>query len=456
MFLMIVIFLISSIFRLTNLSLIEFKFDEAFTVFQMTQFFAHPYLMQTGPIQSTGIYNPPLFNYLMTFISLFSRQPQYLSFVIALINTIFIVIFYRVIRKFLGNLVAIPASLAVALSPWSVIFSRKIWIPDLLFPFIVILINYLLQVFMKKNTKAILPMFIILALLIQLHASGSFLTISIFLVLIIMRVKISWGQVLKGLAIGFIPAIPYIVRELTSTPFCIDCVAFLNYQSLPKSFDFNNLLRIFHLNNGLNFEALLGNDYRTFLGSSPILKIINSLFIVGFLIPLGGAIYIIKAKRQYLFLILLLTLLPLLYLLTRTPSYMHYFAILIPFVSLLYGLSFKFIWESMGNNLGNILAASIFLCFAFLNIFFISSFYRFVSEKQIIDGDYGPIFPVTEKYIEQQTADYLMLPEYPEIKSYAFMFAGSPILHSKLGELFAQSNNPGLAANEFKKALIKN
>lgn len=453
--LILVIFIASSIFRFFFLDLIEFKYDEAFTVFQLEQFYAHPYLMQNGPPQSTGVYNPPLFNYLMTVLSLISRNPQFLSFIIALVNIIFIVIFYFVVKKFYGQFVAVSAGLIYAFSPWSIIFSRKIWIPDLVFPLVVVFFYYLHQLLLNKKEASVFPLFIILALLPQLHASGLFFLLTTLIILIILRKSIKFKSACIGFVIGLIPAIPYFIRQLTSTPFCIDCQAFLQYQNTVKAFDWNNFLRPLQLLNGANFEIVLGKSYPEFLQMFPILEYVNKIFYLQYLILLAAVHVILKKQRQYLFLLLYPLVLPALYLFSKTPSYMHYFIILNPILILLFALSLKHILEI--THVGGRLMCVIFLAFILLaNLIFTYSFFQFLKVKQNIDGDYGPVYSVTNKLIEQETNQYQLLPDFAELKSYAFMFAHSPILHSRLGEYFMQKGQPKFAAFEFEKALQKN
>ena len=400
-----IIFAAAATFRIFSLDLLEFKYDEAFTVFELTQFYAHPYLMQVGSPQSTGVYNPPLFNYLMIILSVLSRDPVFLSFVIALINTISVVIFYLVIRKFLGNHIAVFSSLTLALSPWSIIFSRKIWIPDLILPFMVMFLYF----FMKRSY---LPLFITLALLIQIHASGLFFAATTVLGLILTRERFNLKKAFIGFVIGFIPAIPYFIRQLTSAPICVDCVAFFNYQFSARTFDFDNLTRVLQFNSGLHFESILGNDYQAFLTTSPALMVLNSLFAALIIVPLGGAIYIIVSRRKYLYFVLLMIILPMLYFISRTPSYMHYFAILVPISALIYGLSINFLWEGTKNNYGKFLAGILFTSILTLNIFFIISFNKFVAERKVIDGDYGSVFPITREFVEDKVKDYRLLKNY--------------------------------------------
>ena len=442
----VLIFVAAAYFRIFFLDLIEFKYDEAYTVFELTKFYSSPSLMQVGPPQSTGVYNPPLFNYLMIFLSLPSRDPQYLSFMIALINSISIVAFYLVVRKFINNRTAIFSSFILALSPWSIIFSRKIWIPDLILPFMVLFLYFFLK-------RSYLPLFIILALLIQMHASGLFFALATVSILLILKIKIQIKPALLGFAIGLIPAIPYFFRQLTSDPFCIDCAAFINYQAIPKPFDIYVFLRPWQLLSGLNFEVLLGSDYLEFIQTLPVL---GYLPLLGYLISLLGAAFIIKSERRYLFLVFYLLLVPLFYFISRTPSYMHYFAILIPLAALMCGFVFSFVWGMYKSYINRILVAATFLAFLGTNIIFTQSLYGFLSSKQTINGDFGTIFPNTREFVEDQVKDYRLLKDYELIKSYAFMFAKPEIIHGKLGELFIRGGNANLSIAEFKKALEVN
>ena len=184
--------------------------------------------------------------------------------------------------------------------------------------------------------------------------------------------------------------------------------------------------------------------------------VLNSLFAALIIVPLGGAIYIIVSRRKYLYFVLLMIILPMLYFISRTPSYMHYFAILVPISALIYGLSINFLWEGTKNNYGKFLAGILFTSILTLNIFFIISFNKFVAERKVIDGDYGSVFPITREFVEDKVKDYRLLKDYELIKSYAYMFAKPEIIHGKLGELFIRGGNANLAIAEFKKALEVN
>lgn len=451
-FWVILIFSFASIFRLFFLNLIEFKFDEAFTVFELNNFFTNPYLMQQGPIQSTGVYNFPFYNYLMIALSLPSRNPIFISFIIALISSFSIVIFYLLIRRFYGNFVAALSSTILAFSPWSILLSRKIWIPDLILPFMILSFYFFHKLLVKNNKKSSFLLFFSLSLFFQLHATGIFFTITLILILFLLKKKFSFKHAHLGFGTGLIFGIPYFLKQLFSNPFCIDCLSFFSYQNVLKPFDVYNFLRPFQLLGGLNFDSIIGKDYNLFINSSPILSITIYIFIAEALFIFLGIYYILKHKAKYLYLVLFLLFIPFFYFISRTPSYTQYFASIIPISALIFAFSFKYLF-SFKNNFLKALAIIIFVVFIATNIFFEYSFYNFLEQRKTINGDYGVIFSKTEELVKNSTQDYVFFPYYGNLKIYAYMFADKKILHGRIGYFLMQKGSINHAAKEFNKSL---
>lgn len=94
---------------------------------------------------------------------------------------------------------------------------------------------------------------------------------------------------------------------------------------------------------------------------------------------------------------------------------------------------------------------AIILIILISNVIFETSFDKFISEKKVIKGYYGPIFAVTKAFAQEQIQAYASLPNYQQIKIYAYVFSQFPPFHARLGEYFAQINKPDLADLEFKK-----
>lgn len=449
----VIIFFAAAFFRIFFLDLIEFKYDEAWGMYMIDAFYRQPYFAQYSAPSSIGIHNFPFALYLLILISIPVRNPQYLTFMIALLNTVFIVFLYLFVRKYYGNFVAVLASLIMAFSPYSILFSRKIWSPDFLIFFLIPFYYFIHKIIIDKKEKTILPATIFLLLIIQIHFSGIYLALTTLIIFFILKIKINFKYLILGVLIGCIPAIPYFTYNLFSNPFCPDCSAFFSYQKTVRTFDFQNLIRPLQTVNGSIVRISFETDYQTFLNQFPIIKSIHYIFMVEFLIPLFAIFYILKYKRQYLFLLLYASIIPITYFITKTPSYEYYFLIIAPIIAIIYALSFYFLWDFLKKRFLKSLVFILFICFITANILYEVNFYKFLSIKKNIARPYGPIFSLTQKFIEEQTKPYMLLPFYDELKNYAYVFAYPPAIHPKLGEYFLQRKQVDLAIEEFKKGV---
>lgn len=456
-FWIITIFLTASMFRLFSLDLVEFKSDEAITVYQTAYFYNDPFLIERGLISGIGVYNFPIFNYLMIVLSIFSRNPQFLSFLIAMINTILVVIFYLIIKRYYNQQIAIFSSLLLAFSPWAIIFSRKIWAQDLIFLFLIPLIGLMHELIFNKSKNRIVSflIFLLLLLLVQLHGSGFFFFVTTLIILLIYRVKLNYKAAVFGVLVGFIPIIPYVLFQISANPACPDCESFIKYQNSIRNFDFYNFLRPLQIMGGLGYHFVLGNDYSSFINMFPLIDKLKYVFLAEVIIPVLGIYYILTKKRTYIFIPLYIIIMPVLYFLTRTNPYMHYFVILLPFLALLYGISYSFLFNLSQNIIIKTLIIILFLVTLVANIIFLLSFNNFLSIKKDIDGDYGQIYSQTEIFLNNELKDYEKLKYFDQLQSYAYIYAQTKDFHSKLRDFFLYKAENDLADLELRKALIE-
>lgn len=451
LFWIIIIFLSASIFRLFSLDLIEFKSDEAITVYQTVLFYNQPHIIERGLISGIGVYNFPVFNYLIVFLSVFSRDPLFLSFLIALINSILVIVFYLIIRKYYNQQTAIFSSLILAFSPWAIIFSRKIWAQDLIFLFLIPLIGLIHELIFNKNKKVSFWILFLLILLTELHGSGLYFFITTIIIFLIYRVRLDYKSAILGIFIGLIPIIPYIFFQINANPICPDCESFFKYQNSIRNFDIYNFIRPLQIMGGLGYHFVLGNDYNNFINAFPIVEKLKYIFLAELIIPILGTYYILTKKRVYIFIPLYIIIMPLLYFLTRTNPYMHYFVILVPFLALLYGISFNFLFNLSSKIFAKVGIIILFLVILTADIIFLLSFNNFLSIKKNIDGDYGPIFSYTQQIIENEIKQYSNLPYYFELQSFAYVYQKSADFHYKLALFFLKRGNVDLWEIEIKK-----
>ena len=215
-FLFLLILLLSLIFRVTNLGLIEFKTDEAINLLLASRpLFGHPFA-PGGTVSSIGILNPPLFTYLLFPLTVISLDPRWISFSIALINSISIAFLFLVIKKYYNKNIALISTILMAFSPWAIIYSRKIWTQDLLIPFFVPFFYSLHKLLIEKKQIFWIPYAIFALFLIQLHQIIIVFIAIITAFLLLQKIKINVKYILVGSAIGIVPLIPYALLTKSS------------------------------------------------------------------------------------------------------------------------------------------------------------------------------------------------------------------------------------------------
>ena len=151
------IILSALIFRVTNLDVTEFKADEASNLFLASRpIFNHPF-PYGGVVSSVGILNPPLFTYFLYAIAILTLNPQVIVLIIALINSLMLGFFFLFIKNYYSKTLAFISTIFLAFSPWSIIFSRKIWPPDLIPPLSIVLLYSLHKAVLSKKMIFLAP-----------------------------------------------------------------------------------------------------------------------------------------------------------------------------------------------------------------------------------------------------------------------------------------------------------
>ncbi len=453
----IIIFISAAFFRLLFLDLIDFKYDQTLTLLEIIHFLQKPYLI-TGSISpiSLGIYYFPLSSYLFIPLIFISKDPMVLSFMMAFINTLAIVIFYATIRKFYGNSIAIFSAIFLSFSPWSITISRTFWMPNFTFVFSIIFLYFFHKVILTKEKRYIFLFGLIASFLVQIHPIGLLLVLISFISLFVYKIKISFKKLALGLLTGLIFAIPYLLRfQIPESLVYAD-----------GSYDLAHFVRPLEYLSGLGFEISLGDSYRDLIHLNPILKITNLISVAGIVLILLGLYVIFFKKKKFSFLAVFILFYPLTLFLIKSPSWMYYYLVLSPITAILYGIGFQLIFEKIRLKVVSLSLLSILIV---ANIVFIVSFYRFVSnvslfnrlfaENKIRFSEYMPVYKILKNPIEKEIAQYRSEPYYDELRAYA-LFHGYLVfntypklkgLHTKLGEFFQAKNQLYYAAEEFRK-----
>jgi len=405
-----IILLFSLIFRVTNLNLIEFKTDEAVNLILASKF------LPGGTVSSIGILNPPLFNYLLSPLTLITLDPKVFSFFIALINSLAIAFFYLIVRKYYGNIIAFTASVLFAFSPWAILYSRKIWTQDLLIPFF-ILMFYSFHKIVKDKKKHFWALFIFSSFfLIQLHQISIIFILLVFLFMLFKGHKPNLKYILIGTILGIIPLIPFLGYEVKNN--YSDFKALTSSESrLSTKRSFQLFLRPLQIMGQGNFSFVLGPDLDTFVKKFHPVDILRRIFYFEYLMVVLGAFVYFKKFKQSRLLVYSAVILPFLYFSLKIEPFMHYYIIILPLLFLFLGIGFDFLFTK-----GRLIKSVSFLLFISIivsSLAFNFSFFKLLSEQGYFRGDYGDSLKASQTHIKHKNYDELFLFQFVPL-TYAF------------------------------------
>ena len=122
---------VASYVRLADLSLMEFKGDEALghqRIVEAARDGRWPLATDPG---SRDYRRPAIFVYLMALSAFVSSDPVVHAGFVAVLGILTVALCFLLAWRFFGSTAAVIAALLFAVAPWAVIYSRKIWVPDL-------------------------------------------------------------------------------------------------------------------------------------------------------------------------------------------------------------------------------------------------------------------------------------------------------------------------------------
>lgn len=402
----------ASIFRITNLDLIEFKADEAINLYLASRpLFGHPF-PQGGIVTSVGILNPPLFIYLLFPFVAISRDPQFISLLIALLNSLAIGCFFLVVKRYYGFLTSFSSSLLFAFSPWAILFSRKIWPPDLVLPLFIPFFYSLHKIILEKKMAYWIICVTTLIYLIQLDLSYSIFSLVFVLLLYSKKVTISMRYMLIGFLVGVIPLLPYFSYQLKH-----NFPDFGMITTVKKSLDIKSLTifqRPFQITQQGNFYFVLGNDTLTFAKSFPTTEYLRKFFYVEYLLLPFGIVVFWKRYKNLRPLVLAVLGTTIAYFILNLKPFMHYFIVLAPLLFLFLGCAFAFFLSSKQIFLKRGAFLLLFLLIG-TSIVFNHSFFSLVNRQKVIQGDYGSAFMVTSEIMKKRYEKYKYTKDYEEM-----------------------------------------
>ncbi|MGB7340346.1 MAG: hypothetical protein WBC91_15725 [Phototrophicaceae bacterium] len=135
---LLLILIVASLMRFGNAGIVEFFHDDAMLSSLAQRMVAGDYFPVTGINSSVGIPNPPTSVYVMGIPFLFNSNPMTAIYFVMGLNVVGVGLLWIIAHRYFGRTIALIAGLAYAMSPWAVLYSRKIWAQDFHTPFVLL------------------------------------------------------------------------------------------------------------------------------------------------------------------------------------------------------------------------------------------------------------------------------------------------------------------------------
>lgn len=353
------ILLIAGWMRLGRGQIVEYFHDDAMLATLAFEMADGEYFPLTGILSSTGIPNPPTSVYVMSIPFSLSSDPNVAIHFVMILNVIGVGLLWVIAHRYFGQHVGIIASLAYAINPWAVLFSRKIWAQDFHTPFILLGILLLLYGFWESsdqnNRKRFLAQALSIPILLfafQIHFAALALAPIILIALWMGRKRISWIALLISFMLSAVVLAPYVIglsQTLEQDPTRISDAAGRSSASEGISLTSEPLVDTLYLSSATGLETWIAPDQQDALSATyPPLTRVGILLSVLMLI---GVVVTWKTRRQFMLMVLTWAFLPQFALiLDWTPVYVHYFIPSIPAMLLLVGIGIGYILQTLAAH----------------------------------------------------------------------------------------------------------
>jgi hypothetical protein len=411
---LLLILFVAAVMRFGQAGLVEFFHDDAMLSSLAQEMAAGQNFPLRGINSSTGIPNPPTSVYVMAIPFFINSNPMTAIYFVMGINVIGVGLLWLIAHRYLGRNVALAAGLAYALSPWAVLFSRKIWAQEFHSPFILLAVLLGLYGFweassenrsqwLKSQEWAQVFCLPVLLFAFQIHfAAWALVPIYAAIVLLAWK-RISWRAIAISAILCALVLLPYAIgfyQTWQRNPSQGDPNAVSTLANKDEAFSLLSMQYLGYLATGFGMETWVApKNQAEMLAAVPPVQL---WYIIGGMVLLGTIRLFLKSWRRFAPLLLLWAYLPAIALIPQwTGVYPHYFIASIPALMLLAGLGVDWIAKHVPlKSLGqSIVLASFALILLTQGIYF-RALMRYVDSVEL---DY-PAFTTPIHYLEDVEA----------------------------------------------------
>ncbi|MDA2915516.1 glycosyltransferase family 39 protein [Nitrospinae bacterium AH_259_B05_G02_I21] len=209
-FILIVLCLVvAALLRLSALDLMEYKIDEAVMIRLVSQVADDGTFLTHGEYSSRGPSHSPLATYLLAPTWAWAHSYLAVVWLIALLNVAAVGVTYWIGQRYLSPRAGLIAAACMAVSPWMVMLSRKIWRPDMMPLFGALLLASTLVLVVEGRRRAIFWVCLWGGVVAQIFPTGYLAVGAVLLFLLLHRPRVSRPALFLGLTVLTILYLPY-------------------------------------------------------------------------------------------------------------------------------------------------------------------------------------------------------------------------------------------------------
>lgn len=331
------ILLLAAIVRMGWPNLTEFKADEGRLLTAALVMSDGEFALR-GISSSVGFPNAPMSVWLYAIPLVVWPHPYAATLFTGLLSMMAVLGTFWLTRRYWGFRAATVAALMLAVSPWAIVFSRKIWAQNLLPVFAVAWAISAVLAFVERRRLYIVVHLVCLAIAVQIHPAAIGLLPATLLFLVVFRRRIDWRLFLLGGVLAALTALPFL-WYLFGRWRAGDGLPFSTGQSVARV-SFDSLIQAITITTGDGVRALSGPGTAVLPGEGPVRLVWAGLIIAGVV----WAAWLVARRRrepssEVALICLAWFLSPVLFFVWhRTPVYIHYFVVLLPAAYLLAGV----------------------------------------------------------------------------------------------------------------------
>ena len=402
--------MLTAVLRMNWLGINEFKADEA-RLLALALDMADGQIALRGISSSVGLPNFPMSVWLYVLPLLVWPHPYAATLFTGLLNTLAVLASYWLVRRYWSAVAAIASTLLFAVSPWAVIFSRKIWAQNLLPLFVMLWVIGLALALVDRKPRFMWLALVAVAVAVQIHLAALALVPATLVLLLLFWRRLSWKDLLVGAGLGVLTAVPFFIYLAQQSSLIGEGLAQAGGVAAPFSLDALKFARMISVGNDIH--SLVGAEQaEIFLAQALPMDRIHWLM-TGILAT--GLIYmgvvVVKqwgSKKADMALIVLVWTfsLPLFFLFWRSsPVYLHYFIALLPAPYIAAGMAFSDWQEWFELRYMRIINWVVLAGLAFYQVRFLMALFTFVGQAAT-PGGFG--VPLSYQLDAVETAVALM------------------------------------------------